>query len=217
MGGHLVPRGVRSQGSIDVTEAWTQACYGVALHLLIRARAYAFNSEEEAAGFFRREAPEYLQQEHNRKNNKWGGNKGAVSVGDDGNANADENHDKNHDDANDNPNNNKNNNDLTNEATWPPCFDKEKLKLICWDKMIFVDKKHLCQKIGGGGALDLVWAFLEDEEGNLDVENGKEGECLCELKMKYEKEGQYAFACVAKAADGETKREAIFTYTGELM
>ena len=82
--------------------------------------------------------------------------------------------------------------------------------------MIFVDEKHLRQRIGGGGALDLVWVFPEDKEGNLDVENGKEGECPCELKMKYEKEGRYAFACVAKAADGESKCEVIFTYTGEL-
>ena len=62
-----------------------------------------------------------------------------------------------------------------------------------------------------------VWTFPEDDEGNLDVDNGEEGERPCELKMKYEKEGRYAFACVAKAADGETKREVVLTYTGEWM
>ena len=62
-----------------------------------------------------------------------------------------------------------------------------------------------------------MWTFPEDEEKNLDVDNGEEGERPCELQMKYEKERQYGFACIAKAADGQTKREVVLTYTGEFI
>ena len=74
--------------------------------------------------------------------------------------------------------------------------------LINWNKVIFVDEKHLHQKVGGDGALDMMWTFLEDNEGNLDVDNGKEDKQPCELQTKYEKERQYTFACVAEAEDG---------------
>ena len=123
MGGRLVPLGVRSQGSTTVTDKWACARYGVALQLLTRAWSAAFNSEEEAAGFFRKEVPKYLQQEHNRNNNEWGRNKDRVSVGGDGNGNENFNN-KNHDNTNDNDkanendlsNENNNENDLTNES-----------------------------------------------------------------------------------------------------
>ena len=215
MGGRLVPKGVRPQGSSDVTEPWPRARYGAALQLLMRARVAAFETPAEAMEYFRKEVPRYLEKEHNRNNNKWDRNKGGVSVGSDANDNDNENG-NNNDNNNGNDNENENN-DFTDASSWPPCFQMHHLPLINWNRLIFVDEKHLRQKVGGDGALDMVWPFPEDDEGNLDVDDGKEGERPCELKMKYEKEGRYAFACVAKAADGQTKREVVLTYTGEWM
>ena len=208
MGGQLVPKGVRLQGSTSVTDKWPRARYGIALQLLMRARAIAFQTPTEAMEYFRKEVPKYLQKEHNRNNNKWERNNNTVSASGDGNGN---------ENGNDNANNNTENNNFTDESTWPACFQMPHVPLINWDRLIFVDEKHLRQKIGGDGAPEMVWTFPEDEEGNLDVDNGEEGERPCELQMKYEKERQYGFACIAKAADGQTKREVVLTYTGEFI
>ena len=149
MGGQLVPKGVRAQGSTNVTDKWSRARYGIALQLLMRARAAVFETPAEAMEYFRKEVPRYLQKEHNRNNNKWERNNNTVSASGDGNGN---------ENGNDNANNNTENNNFTDESTWPACFQMPHVPLINWDRLIFVNEKHLRQKIGGrstGNGVDL--------------------------------------------------------------
>ena len=149
MGSHLVPKGVQPQGSSNITEPWLRTWYGAALQLLMRARAAAFGTPAKAMEYSRKEAPRYLQKEYNRSNNKWDRNEGGVSIGGDANGNKNKNDNKN-DNGNKNHNENDNDNDFTDESAWPPWFQMLHPPLINWNKVIFVDEKHLHQKIGGG-------------------------------------------------------------------
>ena len=169
----------------------------------MRARATAFDTLAKAMEYFRKEVPRYLKKEHKRNNNEWDRNEGGEGVGGDVNTINNENCNYNKNGNNNaNANKNGNENNSTDGSSWPPSFSLLHLPLINWNKVIFVDEKHLHQKVGGDGALDMMWTFLEDNEGNLDVDNGKEDKQPCELQTKYEKERQYTFACVAEAEDG---------------
>ena len=85
-------------------------------------------------------------------------------------------------------------------ANPPPQFDIKKLTPLSLEKTMWWDEHHKQVKIGiGVPNTDKQTLFPWDEDGNIDLENGKYNDALKELNVKYPEEVRFCLVAFGMA------------------
>ena len=112
--------------------------------------------------------------------------------------------------------------EIRHEPSW---YDKEKLPSMTSTQLVFFDGVHV-QQVCGPPVTSKVnehnICFPRDEEGNIDVKNGKYGMNNQPKKdtFKYEQEGRFCLSLAKIEGRNGTvigKRCPVFEYTGKIL
>ena len=189
----------KQQGRLDKESDWAIARTGQCLQLVIRARKTMFATDEEAREWITTHVERYLARETTQHINK---NEVEVQSG------------------NQNFHGTYEDQLASNDAyplTWPPCFQPRYLTPLDFRYAIFVDEKHIQQVVGGVGSQGKQWLIATNNKGKIDLQHGEHHDEKAATKLKYTKEGRFAFLCGMDDGHGDLFVRAPWDYTGKLL
>ena len=71
--------------------------------------------------------------------------------------------------------------------------------------------------MGGVGSQGKKWSIATNDEGKIDLQHGEHRDEKADTKLKYTKEGRFAFLCGMDYGHGSPFVRAPWEYTGKLL